>query len=469
VTLQEQQRQIDLKIAPFPAKEKKTRKQRSTTCETSVLTQPSTTDPIARLENETALLSDVSDEPRNWSEVVESDKREEWREAMEKEIESLQRLGTWEVVERPKGVAVVGSRWVFKTKLTPTGEIEKLKARVVAKGYTQRQGVNYEETFAPVVKAETIRYAINVALNQQLEIHHIDVDSAYLYADLNEEIFMSVPEGVEAIDFDEPVCKLKKALYGLKQAGRNWNETLTKFLIEQGFQQSASDACLFIRSKTEFVLLYVDDCLLCGSTGAVAAMKAEFSAKFGIKDKGALSAFLGIVFERFINSISVFQPFFIDSVLSRFGMSDCRPVTTPGSKQSDNDDPDSSEVDLTSYQSGVESLAYLATHSRPDLAYSVQVLAQSMRAPTSGDWQRFKRVLRFLKYSRDWKLKFTRSGSMEVIGYSDADFANGTDRKSIGGYCFIMNGGAISWKSKKSKVSSRRLLPRANMLPWELP
>jgi hypothetical protein len=130
-------------------------------------------------------------------------------------------------------------------------------------------------------------------------------------------------------------------------------------------------------------------------------------------------------------------------------MSDCRPVTTPGSKQSDNDDPDSSEVDLTSYQSGVGSLAYLATHSRPDLAYSVQVLAQSMRAPTSGDWQRFKRVLRFLKYSRDWKLKFTRSGSMEVIGYSDADFANGTDRKSIGGYCFIMNGGAISWKSKK--------------------
>ncbi|MCI00073.1 hypothetical protein A2U01_0021089, partial [Trifolium medium] len=211
-----------------------------------------------------------TEEPQSYQEAV---KKPEWQEAMAIELKALEENGTWDLTLPPPGKKIVGCRWVYKVKYKASGEIEKYKARLVAKGYTQVEGEDFNETFAPVAKMTTVRCLLTVAVAKGWELHQMDVSNAFLHGDLEEEVYMQVPNG-----YDTPkagmVCRLRKSLYGLKQASRNWYSKLSQALIEYGFQESHADHSLFTYSKEgKFmaVLIYVDDLVIAelarGSTG----------------------------------------------------------------------------------------------------------------------------------------------------------------------------------------------------------
>ncbi|KAJ0880614.1 putative RNA-directed DNA polymerase [Helianthus annuus] len=204
-------------------------------------------------------------EPKNFSEAVTDPK---WVEAMNSEIEALHINHTWDVVNRPKDRSVIGCKWIFKIKYKSNGEIERYKARLVAKGCSQKEGIDYEETFSLVVKLVTVRCVLSLAVQNNWKLYQLDMNNAFLYGDLNEEVYMNLPEGYGSSD-PSKVCRLKKSFYGLKQAPRMWNEKLVNALLEFGFIQSKCDTSLFIKNVNGVfvvLLVYVDDIVLTGNS-----------------------------------------------------------------------------------------------------------------------------------------------------------------------------------------------------------
>ena len=379
---------------------------------------------------------------------------------MKSEIESLQKNNVWELEKLPEGRSAVGCKWVFKTKLDAQGNIERYKARLVAQGFTQRYGVDYDETFSPVVRFESVRSLFAIASKYKLAVHQMDVRTAFLNGELKEEIFMKQPEGFVQEGKEKWVCKLKRSLYGLKQSARCWNAELDGQLKKMKFTQSSHDPCIYSRfsnSKVFIIAVYVDDIILIGdSEEDIAHAKESLSRRFDVEDMGRIHYFLGVkvIQDQNLGSIWIGQSSFIVQLLKRFGMEESKAVDTPfdvstklvkrGSSENDNDD-----VDKQMYQSAVGSLLYLSTRTRPDIAFAVGMCARFSAAPTTQHWTAVKRILRYLKGTLNLGLVY-KSDDNELVAYSDADWAGDlNDRKSTSGYVFILGGAAISWKSRK--------------------
>ena len=237
---------------------------------------------------------------------------------MEKEIEALLANHTWEVVTLPTGKKPIGCKWVFKVKLKADGSLERCKARLVAQGYTQKYGIDYDETFSPVVKMATVRCIIAVAANMNWDIYQLDVNNAFLHGDLHEEVYMRMPEGIP--NPENKVCKLTKSLYGLKQASKQWFAKLHSELQKQGFIQSKNDYSLFIKKHEGYITLaavYVDDILLTGNhLPTITALKKHLNDVFSIKDLGILSYFLGIEVGYMSDGVILTQKKFTKSLLA---------------------------------------------------------------------------------------------------------------------------------------------------------
>ena len=399
----------------------------------------------------------IHQEPITFEEATNCQKQEEWNEAMVKEMESLKKNKVWELTTLPHGKKAIGCKWVYKVKTHSYGSIECYKARLVARGFDQRFGSDYDETFCPVVRLESLRTLIALSTQRGWELHHVDVQTAFLNGTLQEEVYMKQPIGYERKGKEHLVCRLKKSIYGLKQSSRCWNSALDSHLQSMGFSQSQSDPCLYTTGgeHASYIGVYVDDMILAGKNEAeLKSVKDELSSKFDIKDLGKLSYFLGmsIVCNQEEKKTWMGQPAYTEKLLTKMGMSDCRPVTTPMEsgnhlvKASEDDEP----VDQQSYQSLIGSLMYLATCTRPDIAFAVGTLARFSSKPDAVHWKGAKRVLRYLRGTTNFGIVFRGDDLGGPIAYSDADWAGDVgDRKSTSGYVFSIAGGSVSWRSRK--------------------
>ena len=396
--------------------------------------------------------------PKSIKEAWDLPKKKEWKEATDKEYKSLKEMQTWDLVELPEGRKAVSNKWVFRVKQKADGSIDKYKARLVAKGYSQEYGVDYQETFAPVVKASTLRSILAYGVKEQMEIHQMDVQTAYLNGELKEEIYMEQPPGYIKEGEEKLVCHLKRSLYGLKQAGRCWNQKLVGFLKEKEFTQLKADTSVFIRKDAEMILLvYVDDMvLLAKNKEEMREFRELLMEGFKMMDMGPIHYFLGMEFKRQESGeLKVNQERYVETLLDRFGQRNSRVVSTPADANvvlQKNDG--SSSVDAKEYQALTGSLLYLALNTRPDIQFAVGVCARYNSSPTETHKTAALRILKYLK-GMGVGVSFYPENKAKISGFVDSDFARDVDdRKSTSGYVFLFGESPISWYSGKQKCVS---------------
>lgn len=408
----------------------------------------------------------VEDDPINLHQILESPNKEKWINAMKDEYKSMQDNQVWELVPLPEGIKPVGCKWIFKTKQDSGGNVERYKARLVAKGYTQKEGIDYKETFSPVSTKDSFRTIMALVAHYDLELHQMDVKTAFLNGDIEEDVYMVQPEYFESGDSKDMVCKLKKSIYGLKQASRQWYHKFHQKIISFGFEVNSVDDCVYHRfsgSKFIFLVLYVDDILLAtNDIDLLHETKRFLSGIFEMKDLGDANFVLGIQIsrDRSRGILGLSQRNYIERVLKRYGMHDCKPLETPvakGDKFSLTQCPKGSleiqEMQKFPYASVVGSLMYAQVCTRPDIAFITGMLGRYLSNPGMDHWKAAKRVMRYLKRTKHHALTYRRSETLEIIGYSDSDFAGCQDSKrSTSGYVFLLAGGAISWRSAKQSL-----------------
>uniref|UniRef100_A0A2N9J5N8 Reverse transcriptase Ty1/copia-type domain-containing protein n=1 Tax=Fagus sylvatica TaxID=28930 RepID=A0A2N9J5N8_FAGSY len=381
-------------------------------------------------------------------------KSREWRYAMNLEFDALLRNQTWTLVPSHPSQNLIGCKWVFQVKRKADGTVERHKARLVAKGFHQLFGVDYDETYSPVIKPTMVRIVLSIALSSGWSFRQIDIQNAFLHGNLSEEVFMSQPPGYKHSLYPNHVCKLQRAIYGLKQAPRAWFSHLSNKLLDLGFHGSRSDSSLFIyktKSLTMFILIYVDDIIITSSKPeAIDDLLLSLTHDFAVKDLGNLNFFLGIEVLSNPYGIILSQHWYIMDLLHRTKMSEAKPITTlMASTTSLSAFEGELFLDLTLYRSTVGALQYLAL-TRPDIAFTVNKLSQFMQKPLLPHWQTVKRLLRYLKNTLHFGLQIYRSSSPTIQAFSDADWAGSRDdRRSTGSYCIFFGKNLISWRCKK--------------------
>jgi len=396
-------------------------------------------------------------EPKTANEAL---KHPGWNNAMHEEMGNCKETNTWSLVPYTPNMNVLGSMWVFRTKLHADGSLDKLKARLVAKGFNQEEGIDYLETYSPVVRTPTVRLVLHVATVMNWELKQMDVKNAFLHVDLTETVYMRQPAGFVDKSKPDHVCLLHKSLYGLKQSPRAWFDKFSNFLLEFGFVCSLFDPSLFVYSrKTDVILLllYVDDMVLTGNNSqTLIHLLAELNKQFRMKDMGQVHYFLGIQVQSFADGLFMSQQKYVEDLLVTAAMEHCSPMPTPLPLQLDRI-PNQAEIfsDPTYFRSLAGKLQYL-TLTRPDIQFSVNYVCQKMHQPTVSDFNLLKRILRYIKGTVKMGIRYNTHSPSVLSAYSDSDYANCKDtRRSLGGYCTFMGQNIISWSSKKQPTVSR--------------
>ncbi|KAL5851502.1 hypothetical protein ACOSQ3_006620 [Xanthoceras sorbifolium] len=409
------------------------------------------------------LLTD-SGEPECYDEAMQVEDSVKWESAMRDEMDSLMSNQTWELTELPPGKKALHNKWVFRIKEEHNGN-KRYKARMVVKGFQQKEGIDYNEIFSPVVKLTTIRLVLKIVAAENLHLEQLDVKTAFLHGDLEEEIYMRQPEGFKEAGKENLVCRLKKSLYGLKQAPRQWYKKFDSFMSSSGFTRCQADHCCYIkRFDNSFIilLLYVDDMLVAGSDmQEIMNLKRELSKQFAMKDLGAAKQILGMRIKRDTKSETLLlsQAEYIKKVLSRFNMQDAKPVSTPlgvhfrlSKEQSPKTEEERTHMAKVPYASAIGSLMYAMVCTRPDIAQAVGAVSRYMNNPGKIHWEAVKWILRYLRGTTNKTLCF-KGGDTTLTGYVDADLAGNVDiRKSTTGYVYTLGGTAVSWVSQLQKI-----------------
>ena len=398
-------------------------------------------------------------EPQTYKEAVASPEAPLWKEAINSEVESILQNHTWELVDLPPGNKLIGYKWIFKRKFKTDGSIDKYKARLVAKGYRQNEGLDYFDTYSPVSRITSIRMLIAIASLYSMEIHQMDVKTAFLNGELDEEIYMEQPEGFVVEGKETKVCKLVKSLYGLKQAPKQWHEKFDHTMLSHGFKINECDKCVYIKQNTNscvLVCLYVDDMLIMGnSKDVILSTKRLLNSMFDMKDLGLADVILGIQIKRNNEGYILTQSHYVEKILNKYGQINCKPAVTPFDANCKLKKNNGNAVSQLEYSQIIGSLMYLMNATRPDIAYSVSRLSRYTSNPAKDHWEALIRVLRYLKYTITYGLHFTKYPPV-LEGYSDANWiSDSTETKSTSGYVFTLGGAAISWKSSKQTCIAR--------------
>ncbi|GJW80991.1 putative ribonuclease H-like domain-containing protein [Tanacetum coccineum] len=393
------------------------------------------------------------EEPKTISQAL---KDESWVEAMQEELLQFKLQQVWILVDLPFGKKAIGTKWVFRNKRDERSIVVKNKARLVAQGHRQEEGIDYDEVFAPVARIEAIRLFLAFASYKGFLVYQMDVKSAFLYGTIEEEVYVHQPPGFVDPAHPNKVYKVVKALYGLHQAPRAWYETLSSFLLENGFRRGTIDKTLFIKKNKSDIMLvqvYVDD-IIFGSTKK--SMCTEFEEvmhkRFQMSSMGELTFFLGLQVKQQPDGIFISQDKYVADILKKFDFCSIKTATTPiESNKPLVKDEDGVEVDVHEYRSMIGSLMYL-TASRPDIMFAVCACARFQVTPKASHLHAVKRIFRYLKHQPKLGLWYPRDSPFELEAFSDSDYAGASlDRKSTTGGCQFLGRRLISWQCKCKK------------------
>jgi hypothetical protein len=409
-------------------------------------------------------MSESQDNPKSLAQARSHADWPKWREAMDRELATLEEAGTWTIVPRPTDKNIVGSKWVFRIKRKANGSIEKYKACLVAQGFTQKFGIDYFDTFSPIAKLSSFRLILAIAAQNDWDADTFDFNGAYLNSELanNEDIYMQVPPGYD--NQGEQVRHLHKSLYGLKQARRKWYDTLCRALEDIGFTVNDADPGVFSAcngNNITILAIHVDDCLITGSSpDLIADYKQKLNARYSLTNLGPVHWLLGIKItrDRDARTISLSQTSYIDTILTCFSLSDAKPLASPISPgvtlSKDNvpsNDTKAAHMKKIPYREAIGSLMYAAVANRPDISFAVSALSQFLENPGQAHWEATKRVLRYLAGTKDHSLTYGNERH-NLIGFTDADGASQEHRHAISGSALLLDGGAISWASRKQEL-----------------
>ncbi|KAK6149115.1 hypothetical protein DH2020_016640 [Rehmannia glutinosa] len=313
--------------------------------------------------------------------------------------------------------------------------------------------------YSPVTRITSIRLVLAIAALQNLEVHQMDVKTAFLNGDLEEEIYMEQPEGFSAPGQENKVCKLVKSLYGLKQAPKQWHEKFDNAMKECGFKINECDKCVYVKdTENGYVILclYVDDMLIIGSNDKIIkSTKDMLNSRFDMKDMGLADVILGIKISRTTNGLTLDQSHYVDKILEKFSKDDTSLARTPIDTSQHLSKNRGEAVSQLEYSRVIGSLMYLMSCTRPDIAYAVSKLSRYTNNPGHDHWKGIVRILRYLRYTRDFGLHYTRYHAV-IEGYNDANWISDIkDSKSTSGFVFTLGGATISWKSSKQTVIAR--------------
>jgi len=405
-----------------------------------------------------------NDEPNTYKEAIEGSESTAWLDAMREELDAHARNSTWSEVKRTNGMNVIGTKWIFKKKNNNKGGVERYKARVVAKGFTQKHGVDYQETFAPVMKIKSLRIiiALSATTNTKRKLAQLDIKTAFLNASVSEDIYVQAPQGMN-IGRDN-VLKLNKALYGIKQAPHEWNNNIDSFIISLGFKRCIKDTCVYVKmskkQNTIILCLFVDDMMISyvnEDEREWFELKGKMMRKYELTDIGETNKILGMRVTHRDGYTYIDQQAYIREKLDEFNMSECITVSTPGDVNVMLGDK-VGEVNRHVYLQIVGSLMH-ATHStRPDITHATNIVCRFMSAPDENHMRAAKRVLRYLSGCVEYGLRYKNDESVygngvEITAYCDADWGGDkTDRKSTTGYCVYMNDNLITWNTQKQQT-----------------
>ena len=423
---------------------------------------------------EFAFVAETADaealEPRSLAKAKRRPDWPLWEKAIEEELATLKAASTWKLEEAPPGANIIGSKWVFKAKKDAAGNIARYKARLVAQGFSQIGGVDYDDTYAPVAKLASSRAIIAMANRLHFKLHQIDIKGAYLNGVLSadEVLFMQHPPGYKAPDAGVRVLRLIKTLYGLKQSGQRWYQKLTSIFSSLDFKRCAVDQAVFFKSNQKakeltVVAVHVDDCTIAATNSRlVDALKAGMHQHVEVTDLGELHWMLGIEIrrDRDTGTVHLSQRAYIESILCRYNLGDLKPMSTPmdtqvrlTSEQAPQSAAEFAAMRDVPYREAIGALNWAALATCPDIAFAVATVARFATKPGPAHWEAVKRIYRYLAGTRDLWLSYGEARHT-LEGYADADSSMSEDRRAISGYVFLIDGGAVSWSSKRQEIVS---------------
>ena len=404
------------------------------------------------------LALNAEKDPSSYKEAISRPDSEKWREAISTELENLKRNNVFVEVQRPPNLSkLIGCRYVFKTKVK-NGKIDKYKARMVAKGYSQVREKDYNETFAPVARMNSLRIFLKLSVCKKHKRRSIDFTAAFLQAVLPEDLYIETPEGMQCREGH--VLKLLKSIYGLKQAGRYWYVLLRTFLIEEEkFVCCASDHCLFTSPDLSLlILIYVDDVIISGvSEKLVADIILKLRGKFEIGEEGPVDYFLGMSVEDTGAEVRLCQSHYVQKIIDRYGYGDLSEVETPMAEGLTlTKDPNDVLFEDFDIRSKVGSLMFAMVCTRPDICYAVSYLARFAIHPSKEVCNAVSRVFRYLKGTMHNGITMGYDNNPDLVVYSDSDFAGDiTDYKSTTGVMVLIGNTITNWYCSKQTITAQ--------------
>ena len=387
--------------------------------------------------------------PQTYKDIFSRIDKEKWLKAIEEELNNMKNKKVYKFVKSvPKGKHIISARWVFSYKKNDVGIIIRFKARLVARGFVQIYGVDYIETFSPTLKQDSLRIIIAISVYLDFSIFQIDIKAAYLNADLDEELYMEIPEG--SSDYGKGYWKLEKAIYGLKQAGRMWNNKLNDILIKIGFERLQSEPCVYVKKNKHnkiicIIAVYVDDMLIAGKKKDVEIIKSEIKNQFELSDLGMVDYIIGIKFIKCEDGYFIHQQQYLNEILERFNIDKYQQVSNMMYIEDKNQRE--KKFNKTTYMQAVGSLLYLAMGTRPDIMYATSKASRKNQDPTYEDWMNVVRIFRYLKGTMNYGIKITNDIRLRV--YVDADLGGDkVTRRSTTGFVIFMGNTPVTWFSK---------------------